>query len=170
MGTKEPLSTTPLGSSPANTEEESGSSFLVMVVDDSIDNLTAISLGLQQNGYRVVTASNGEEALKIAPQVLPDVILMDLAMPGIDGLESTRRIREDAELRDVPVIALTAFSTGGFRRAAYDTGFDGYLTKPVEFDRLHDLIRRLLALARSRKNPAASGEQASKPQQDQRGD
>lgn len=156
MGTKEPLSTTPLGKTSEGASDVSQHSFLVLVVDDSIDNLTLLSLNLQLNGYRVATASNGEEALKIAPLIRPNLIIMDLAMPGIDGLESTRRIREDAGLRDVPVIALTAFSTGGFQRAAYDTGFDGYLTKPVDFDRLHDLIRRLIALAQSNSQPSPS--------------
>lgn len=156
MGTIDPLTTTPLDKSAGDKSEVSQDSFLVLVVDDSIDNLTVISLNLQLNGYRVATASNGEEALKIAPLIRPNLIIMDLAMPGIDGLESTRRIREDATLRDVPVIALTAFSTGGFQRAAYDIGFDGYLTKPVDFDRLHDLIRRLIALAQSNSQPSPS--------------
>jgi CheY-like chemotaxis protein len=130
---------------------------LVLVVDDSIDNLTMISLYLQQNGYRVATATNGEEAVKVAAMVNPDLILMDLAMPGVDGLESTRQIRETEKLKDIPVIALTAFSTDGFRRAAHQTGFDGYLTKPVDFTRLHDLIRRLIGLAKSaRTTPKAS--------------
>ena len=153
MGTKEPLATSPLHQPAEPDKEEPMKSFLVLVVDDSFDNLTMISLNLQQYGYRVATASNGEEALLIAPQIQPDIILMDLAMPGSDGLESTRRIREDAALREVPIIALSAFGTSGFRRAAYDTGFDGYLTKPVDFDRLHDLIRRLLALARTKTEP-----------------
>lgn len=122
---------------------------LVLVVDDSIDNLTMLSLDLQQNGYRVATATNGEEAVKVAAMVNPDLILMDLAMPGVDGLESTRQIRENVDLKDIPVIALTAFSTDGFRRAAHQTGFDGYLTKPVDFTRLHDLMRRLIGLYRS---------------------
>jgi CheY-like chemotaxis protein len=130
---------------------------LVLVVDDSIDNLTMISLDLQQNGYRVATATNGEEAVKIAAMVNPDLILMDLAMPGVDGLESTRQIRQSEDLKDIPVIALTAFSTDGFRRAAHQTGFDGYLTKPVDFTRLHDLMRRLIGLARSsRTRPRSS--------------
>lgn len=150
MGTKEPLATTPLGKTSSKNEEESPSSFLVLVVDDSIDNLTVISLNLQQHGYRVATASDGEEALKLASLVHPDIIVMDLAMPGIDGLETTRRMREDGTLRDIPVIALTAFSTGGFQRAAYDTGFDGYLTKPVDYSRLYDLIRRLLAFSKNK--------------------
>ena len=122
---------------------------MILVVDDSADNLTLISLDLQQNGYRVVTATNGAEAIKVAALVNPDLIIMDLAMPEVDGLESTRQIRQNADLREIPVVALTAFSTEGFRRAAHETGFDGYLTKPVDFDRLHDLIGRLIGLAKS---------------------
>lgn len=125
---------------------------LILVVDDSIDSLTAISLYLQQNGYRVATATNGQEAITVATIAKPDLIVMDLAMPGMDGLESTRQIRQDETLKDIPVVALTAFSTEGFRRAAHDTGFNGYLTKPVEFSRLIDLIGRLIGLARSAQN------------------
>lgn len=131
--------------------------YLVLVVDDSIDNLTMISLDLQQTGYRVATATNGEEAVKVATMINPDLILMDLAMPEVDGLESTRQIRQNESLKDIPVIALTAFSTDGFRRAAHQTGFDGYLTKPVDFTRLHDLIRRLIGLYKSsHKDPRSS--------------
>jgi CheY-like chemotaxis protein len=156
--------TTPLDPSKVRlhtAEDEAGAqdeiSALVLVVDDSIDNLTMLSLDLQQNGYRVATATNGEEAVKIAAMVNPDLILMDLAMPGVDGLESTRQIRMSADLKDIPVIALTAFSTDGFRRAAHQTGFDGYLTKPVDFTRLHDLMKRLIGLARSsRTGPRSS--------------
>jgi CheY-like chemotaxis protein len=126
--------------------------YLLLVVDDSIDNLTVTSLYLQQNGYRVATATNGEEAVTVAALIKPDLIVMDLAMPGVDGLESTRQIRQNESLKDIPVIALTAFSTEGFRRAAHDTGFDGYLTKPVDFARLDDLIGRLIGLARSARN------------------
>jgi len=128
---------------------EAHDSYLVLVVDDSIDNLTVISLYLQQSGYRVAAATNGEEAVRVAALVKPDIIVMDLAMPGVDGLQSTRQIRQDEALKDIPVIALTAFSTDGFRRAAHDTGFDGYLTKPVDFSRLTDLIGRLIGLAKS---------------------
>lgn len=149
--------TTPLDPSkarkgPPKYENQGETGSLVLVVDDSIDSLTAISLYLQQNGYRVATATNGQEAITVAALTKPELIVMDLAMPGMDGLESVRQIRQDESLKDIPVIALTAFSTEGFRRAAHDTGFNGYLTKPVEFERLHDLIGRLIALARSAKN------------------
>jgi CheY-like chemotaxis protein len=117
---------------------------LVLVVDDTVDNLTLISLELQGQGYRVVTASDGEEAVKVAALSKPDIILMDIAMPHVDGLEATRKIRENADLRAIPVIAITAYNTGGFQRAAHDAGFDAYLTKPLDFPRLHSLIETFL--------------------------
>lgn len=118
---------------------------LVLVVDDIVDNVALLSLDLQHEGYRVITASNGEEAVKVAFLMRPNIILMDISMPLLDGLGATTKIREDESLRNVPIVAVTAFSTAGFRRAAYDVGFDGYLTKPIDFDQLHELINRLLA-------------------------
>jgi two-component system, cell cycle response regulator DivK len=128
----------------ADTREFTASDFMLMVVDDTPDSLVLVSLHLQQSGFRVITASNGEEAVRLAEAAGPDLILMDIGMPGLDGLGATRRMRENPALERVPVVALTAFSTEGFRRAAYDAGIDGYLTKPVDFDRLHELVRRLL--------------------------
>jgi CheY-like chemotaxis protein len=98
----------------------------------------------------VVTASNGEEGVTIATQTLPNLILMDINLPTLDGLGATRRIRETEGLRDVPIVAITAFGTEGFQRAAYDAGVSGYLTKPIDFDRMHQLVARLLS-------PPASG-------------
>jgi len=132
----------------------SAKSFLVLVVDDSVDNVVVLSLDLQNEGYRVVTASNGEEAVSVASLTHPNIILMDISMPQLDGLAATRRIRENETLRDVPVIAITAFSTEGFRRAAYDVGIQGYLVKPIDLQRMHELIRHLLA-------PTASAEKAT---------
>ena len=107
----------------------------ILVVDDVSDNIILISLWLQDNGYRVVTANNGADALTVAKLARPDLILMDIAMPQQDGLAATRRIREESELQSVPVIALTAF----------DAGFNGYLTKPIDFERLEKLMGMLLA-------------------------
>ena len=121
----------------------------VLVVDDMSDNLILISLSLQDMGYRVVTASNGADALTVAKLARPDLILMDIAMPQQDGLAATRHIREQAELSDVPVIALTAFDTEGFRQAAFDAGFNGYLTKPIDFERLKRLMQMLLSGGRT---------------------
>jgi CheY-like chemotaxis protein len=119
--------------------------FLILVVDDSADNVAMISLDLQQQGYRVVTASNGEDAITVATQMLPNLILMDINLPELDGLGATRRIHENDSLRDVPIVAITAFGTEGFQRAAYDAGVSGYLTKPLDLDRMHLLIARLLS-------------------------
>ena len=149
MPTKDPLATSGLPTfqrhdspRPAPPLEPK---FLILVVDDSADNLAMISLDLQQQNYRVVTASNGEDAIKIAAQTLPNLILMDINLPELDGLAATRRIRDIETLREVPVVAVTAFGTEGFQRAAYDAGVDGYLTKPIDLDRMHQLIARLLS-------------------------
>lgn len=124
---------------------------LILVVDDHTDSAALLSFDLQRQGYRVVTASNGLEAIKIASLMLPNLILMDIGMPELDGLGATSKIRENEQLRTVPVVAVTAFTTAGFRRAAYDVGFDGYITKPVELQQLHELISRLLTQAEEKK-------------------
>jgi CheY-like chemotaxis protein len=116
----------------------------ILVVDDIADNLVLISLSLQSNGYRVLTANSGAEALKIAQLARLDLILMDLAMPEMDGLTAARGIRQLPGMQHIPIIALTAFDTNGFRQAAFEAGFDAYLTKPLDFDRLNHLIGMLL--------------------------
>lgn len=126
-------------------KEEAQQGHLVLVAEDFADSVIPISLHLQECGYRVLTAGNGEEAVQATSLSRPDLILMDLAMPVLDGLGAARRIRADSSLPYIPIIAITAFSTGGFLRAAYDVGFDGYLTKPIDFDRMTNLIKNLLA-------------------------
>jgi CheY-like chemotaxis protein len=154
MAPKDPLATS--GLPPVNEVmsprkgQPSESKILILVVDDSADNVAVISLDLQQQGYRIVTASNGEDAVTVATQTMPNLILMDINLPTLDGLGATRRIRETDGLREVPIIAITAVGTEGFQRAAYDAGVSGYLTKPIDFDRMHQLVARLLS-------PPASG-------------
>jgi CheY-like chemotaxis protein len=154
MAPKDPLATSGLPALRKDNSARAGQpvepNFLILVVDDSADNVAVLSLDLQQQGYRVVTASNGEDAVTVAAQTLPNLILMDINLPTLDGLGATRRIRETDALRDVPVVAITAFGTEGFQRAAYDAGVAGYLTKPIDFDRMHQLVARLLS-------PSASG-------------
>ena len=149
MSNKDPLATSGLPDFKRDESRPKGqtgeSKYLILVVDDSADNLAVISLYLQHLGYRVVTANNGEDAVNVATQMLPNVILMDINLPTLDGLGATRRIRETEGLRDTPVIAITAFGTEGFQRAAYDVGVSGYLTKPIDLDRMHQLIARLLS-------------------------
>jgi CheY-like chemotaxis protein len=160
MEEKNPLATTALpGVEPSEAPDRAADSVgigtgtelppaertVILVVDDAADNVALLSLDLQQIGYRVVTATNGEEAVSVAAAILPKLILMDISMPRLDGLGATRKIRELDPLREVPIIALTAFDTEGFKRAAYDAGVSGYLTKPIDFARMHQLIGRLLA-------------------------
>ena len=158
MTTKDPLATSGLPTFDRKDVPSQGRpnepQFLILVVDDSADNVAMISLDLQQQGYRVVTASNGEDAVTVATQMLPHLILMDINLPTLDGLGATRRILENNVLREVPVIAITAFGTEGFQRAAYDAGVSGYLTKPLDLDRMHQLIARLLS-------PSGSGSLSS---------
>ena len=162
MQSEDPLATSSLAGIDPKRENEAPASrglnasvrnsakkFLILVVDDSADNVAILSLDLQGQGYRVVTATNGEEAISVASATLPNLILMDISMPRLDGLGATRRIREKEALRDVPVIAVTAFGTEGFQRAAYDAGVLGYLTKPIDFGRMHQLVARLLGSASS---------------------
>jgi CheY-like chemotaxis protein len=117
----------------------------VLIAEDQNDNLVMISLAVQDFGYRVITAKDGEEAVQVAVLSRPQLILLDIAMPKMDGLEAARRIRKDPGFQNVPIVALTAFSTDGFRRAAGEAGFDGYLTKPVDFERLRRLMNTLLS-------------------------
>ncbi|HSE15452.1 MAG TPA: response regulator [Pyrinomonadaceae bacterium] len=153
MAPKDPLATSGLPALKENAPSREGQTvepkFLILVVDDSVDNVTVISLDLQQQGYRVVTASNGEDAVAVATQMFPNLILMDINLPTLDGLGATRRIRDTEGLREVPIVAITAFGTEGFQRAAYDAGISGYLTKPIDFDRMHQLIARLLSPSNS---------------------
>ena len=158
MKQNDPLATSGLPALDKNKAASEGQpivpKFLILVVDDSADNVAMISLFLQQQGYRVVTAGNGEDAITIATQMMPNLILMDINLPNLDGLGATRRIHENDALRDIPVVVITAFGTEGFQRAAYDIGVSGYLTKPIDLDRMHQLIARLLS-------PTGSGNSSS---------
>lgn len=141
-----PLETTRLSQpKDSDNEDDDKRERLILVAEDSPDSAIPISLHLQQEGYQVVMANDGEEAVKIAALSRPDLILMDLSMPVLDGLAATRRIREESPSPYIPIIAITAFSTSGFLQAAHDVGFDGYLTKPIDFNRMDDLIKTLLS-------------------------
>ena len=115
-----------------------------MVVDDMADVLEVIALWLRSLGFDVVEASDGREAVELAAQVRPDLILIDLGMPVLDGLEATRRIRGREEARDVPVVAVTAFSVSYTRRMIEEAGFVGHVSKPVDFGALDRVIHKYL--------------------------
>ena len=116
----------------------------VLVVDDQSDSLTVISMALQERGYRVSTAVNGEDAVVVARLVEPQLILMDISMPKLDGIGATRVIRREEKIKDVPVVILTALDDDQFKREALEAGADGYFTKPIDFTRLHAFLDKLL--------------------------
>jgi two-component system, cell cycle response regulator DivK len=103
----------------------------ILVVEDNPLNLKLVRDVLQVAGYEVLEARSGEEGLEVARAAVPDLVLMDLQLPGIDGVEALRRLRGDPAIADVPVVAVTAFAMAEDRTRAYAEGFDGYLAKPI---------------------------------------
>ena len=121
----------------------------ILLVEDDEDTRYMMRLGLEQRGYRVIEAENGEKGVELALTEPPDVILMDLSLPGIDGLEATKRIRNNHHPRRVPIVAVTAHQETDFREGAKASGFDAYVTKPIDFDWLTELLTGLIALAKN---------------------
>ena len=116
----------------------------VLVVEDFEDNRFMMRRLLEMSGYHVLEAINGEEAVEIAERERPGLILMDLSLPLLDGLAATRRIRQHAELREVPIVAVSAHDTADFHADALAAGCNDYVTKPIDFDQLEALVGRLL--------------------------
>ena len=112
----------------------------ILVVDDDQDMRDMLTEYLEFRGFRVATASRGDRAVSVAQAAHPDLILMDLAMPGMDGLEATRRLKSHATTCDIPVIAVTARCFGSEKREAAAAGCDAYVMKPVDLQQLADLI------------------------------
>ena len=117
----------------------------VLLVEDTEDNRQMMRRLLELSGYRVVEAINGIEAVELANQIRPQIILMDLSLPFIDGLAATRRIRSLPGLSKVPIVAVSAHDTADFHSEALDAGCNAYLTKPIDYPELEDLVNRLLA-------------------------
>jgi two-component system, cell cycle response regulator DivK len=121
-----------------------GDAPVVMLVDDYADTREMIRRMLEIHGCRVLEAANGEEAIALAQAETPDLVLMDLNMPVLDGFNATLRIREYEPTRDVPVVALTAYDTAEFRAAASAVGCCDYVVKPLDLERLGALLERVL--------------------------
>jgi len=117
---------------------------LIMVVEDFEDNRFMMRRLLEMSGYRVLEAINGEEAVEIATRERPGLILMDLSLPKLDGLAATRQIRQVPELRRIPIVAVSAHDTADFHADALAAGCNDYVTKPIDFDELEALLKRLL--------------------------
>jgi CheY-like chemotaxis protein len=117
---------------------------IVMVVEDFEDNRFMMRRLLEMSGYRVVEAINGEQAVEVADRERPHLILMDLSLPLLDGLAATRRIRQNEALRRIPIIAVSAHDTSDFHADALAAGCNDYVTKPIDFEQLEQLLNRLL--------------------------
>jgi len=116
----------------------------VLLVEDTEDNRFMMRRLLEMAGYGVVEATNGEEAVRLAKSERPDLILMDLSLPVIDGLAATRAIRKLDGFGKVPIVAVSAHDTSDFQTDAITAGCDSYITKPIDFSQLEVLIARLL--------------------------
>ena len=118
----------------------------VLYVEDNDDNVYMLKMRLELLGdFDVVAAPDGEQGCAMALSERPDVILMDLEMPVVDGWEATRRLKDDPQTRDIPIIALSAHALAGDREKALAAGCDEFDTKPIEFERLVATLRRVLA-------------------------
>ena len=134
---------------------------LVLVVEDYQDAREMYAAYLSFSGYRVAEATNGIEAIEKTVELLPDIILMDLALPRMDGWEATRRLKEDERTRHIPIVALTGHALAGHAEGARQAGCDAFVTKPCLPDALVAEIQRMLA-ARTEPGPAKKGARTSR--------
>ena len=116
----------------------------VLLVEDFEDTRLFMRLELEEQGFIVFEAENGQVAVDTAIRELPDVILMDLTLPLMDGFAATKLIRQNEQLKNVPIIAVTAHQESDFRNDAKASGFDAYVTKPIDVNWLKELIAGLL--------------------------
>ena len=133
------------GSGNSDDTKSTGVAPLILVVDDYADNRAMYAEYLQFSGFRVEEAADGEEAVTKAAELLPDVVVMDLSLPVMDGWEATRRIKADARTAHVAVIALTGHALAGHSEGAKDAGCDEFLAKPCLPETLVEKLKELLA-------------------------
>ena len=116
----------------------------ILYVEDNDDNVYMLTSRLRRRGYDVVVAPDGEQGVALALSEAPNLILMDLGLPGLSGWDATGRLKSAAQTRDIPIIALSAHAMAGDREQALAAGCDDYDTKPVDLPRLLDKIERQL--------------------------
>jgi two-component system, cell cycle response regulator DivK len=116
----------------------------IMVVEDYDDTRILLRQALEAKGYRVLEAINGQEAVDLSMREHPDLILMDLDLPILDGIAATQHIRQQSEMNEVPIIAVTAYPMSYTRVKAFAKGCDAYMSKPIDLTELQELINRYL--------------------------
>ena len=116
----------------------------ILIVEDDRVNLKLARDVLQDNGYETEEVTNGEEAVVRAAQFKPDLIVMDIRLPGIDGLEATRRLKGDPATTSIPIIAVTAHAMPGDKSRILEAGCQAYLSKPLDFDEFESIVKSLL--------------------------
>lgn len=117
----------------------------ILLVEDNEDNRDMLSRRLKRRGFEIVLAGDGATAVQLATAERPDLVLMDMSLPVLDGWEASRRIRNEPATRDLPIIALTAHAMASDREKSLEAGCDDFDTKPVDLARLLEKIDRLLA-------------------------
>lgn len=125
-------------------EQQSGPPQTILIVDNLEEMRGILGAWLNRNGYQVLEASSGEEAIEQARRFFPSLIFMDIKMPGMDGLTATQVIRGDVGLREVPIVAVSADNTEFNKTMARAAGVDEFLSKPVEEEELREVLERLL--------------------------
>ena len=126
----------------ANHPSQARAGKLILIVEDNELNMRLLNDVLEAHGYKIVKTGTGEGAIDLARRERPDVILMDIQLPDISGLEATRRLKEDLATRDIPVIAVTAFAMSGDEKRIRDSGCDGYVAKPIMLQPFLALLER----------------------------
>ena len=130
----------------------------VLVIEDNKDNLRLITYALQWGGYEVIHAETGEEGVETAIRERPFFIIMDIDLPGIDGIEATKRIRSSKADGTIPIIAMTSYAMMGDRERILSAGCNGYIEKPIDpltvMERIHDILK---SLGSGRQGPGSSG-------------
>ena len=117
---------------------------IVLIVEDNIKNLRLVNDIMESQGYQTLQASGGYEGIKLARSEKPDLIIMDIQMPDIDGIQVTRILKSERETAAIPIIALTAMVMKGDKEKIIDAGCDGYLQKPIRFDALINTVKQWL--------------------------
>ncbi len=117
---------------------------VVLIVEDDLKNLKLFRVLLQRDGYSTIEAVDGQQAVELTRERHPDLILMDVQMPVMSGIEATERLKADPATRGVPIVAVTAFAMEGDKEKLLQAGFDGYISKPIDIKRFGEEVRRFL--------------------------